>query len=433
MGKNTKYKSGGNHNVRAPRATRTQDAAAQELLALASDSSLDEGLRDYLSNINQVCVEALCTGKRPCQCFADCLPPPRHTLQQQDSSDAEDVPPGQQLTNPSSDRATGHESAQPSFITDIDDDPDSWRPSGLGYHPQHGFGSSAAAAQFADTSLDHILEGDLARDLGQQAADDDNSDGDSSSSSDDTSSGSSDGSDDDEDLPGPDSNLDASQPVVLDASGRPQARWHDLALHERFPVQSRHQLAGPPAASGARVGTSPRQRRQDARSISLRDTLASNISTATLLTALPGAVPDFESELLAQAVSAATSAAEAEAKQHVARYAELAQQLEQAKSNQKASKRPGRQGKGVKKQLQKAKVAAKRVVREARSDSGALQLLSAMEGFAGSGQDMQALPPCGTRQREVGACCVCRAVRCVSAGGKCTCNGLQDRATQCCY
>lgn len=57
MGKNTKFKSRGNHNVRASRATRTQDAAAQEL-ALASDSSLDEGLRDYLSNINQVGVEA---------------------------------------------------------------------------------------------------------------------------------------------------------------------------------------------------------------------------------------------------------------------------------------------------------------------------------------------------------------------------------------
>jgi hypothetical protein len=46
-------------------------------------------------------------------------------------------------------------------------------------------------------------------------------------------------------------------------------------------------------------------------------------------------------------------------------------------------------------------VAAKRNLREARSDCGALQLLAAVERFVGSGQDVQVLPPAGSKQKEV--------------------------------
>jgi hypothetical protein len=52
-------------------------------------------------------------------------------------------------------------------------------------------------------------------------------------------------------------------------------------------------------------------------------------------------------------------------------------------------------------------VAAKRNLREARSDCGALQLLAAVERFVGSGQDVQVLPPAGSKQKEVRGGGVC--------------------------
>jgi hypothetical protein len=277
-------------------------------------------------------------------------------------------------------------------------DPDDWRPTGLGYHLQHGFVTATGAAQFADTSLDHMLEGNLAQDMHKDDSDNGNS---SSSSSDgsDSGIGSSDsGAVADERLAGRSSEA-AFGPVVVEASGR-QQRWHDLSLEQRFPVQSRHPQASPSAAAGSSGSARGSKQTQRRPSGSMRDALAQSVSTAMLLANRQGSVPEFQSEGVSAAVAAATAAATEAAKQLVAQYAELAQQLQQAKQNQ--SKRPGRQGKGAKKQLKKAKVAAKRRAREARSEAGCMQLLAAVEMFAASGQDVQALPPCGSRQKEVG-------------------------------
>lgn len=187
---------------------------------------------------------------------------------------------------------------------------------------------------------------------------------------------------------------------MVDASGRQQC-WLDLSLVQRFPVQARQPQASPSAAAGSSGSARGGKHKQRPPGGSMRDTLAQNISTSMLLSNRQGSVPEFQSDGVSAAVAAATAAATEAAKQQVAQYAELAQQLQQGKQNQ--SKRPGRQGKGAKKQLKKAKVSAKRTAREARSESGCLQLLAAVEVFAGSGQDMQVLPPCGSRQREVGA------------------------------
>lgn len=340
--------------------------------------------------------------------------------QQQDSSDGAGQPQQHMQTNRSNgERTAAHTSAAQLGSTLQGDpadaeDPDSWRPTGLGYHPQHGFASASAAAQFADTSLDHMLQGNFARDM-QGAVDYDSTDSgsgfdSSGSDSDDdsttSSSGSSnsDGEGDEEGFAG--SGFGGSEPVVVDATGR-QQRWHDLSLEQLFPVQSRQGLSSQAAAAagGGGGGSSARGSKQKQRppSGSMRDALAQNISTSMLLSNRQGSIPEFHSEGLAAAVAAATSAAAELAKQQVAQYAELAQQLQRAKQNQR--QRPGRQGKGVKKQLKKAKVAAKRTAREARSEAGALQLLAALEAFVGSGQDVQVLPPCGSRQKEVRASC----------------------------
>jgi hypothetical protein len=285
-------------------------------------------------------------------------------------------------------------------LLDDTTDPDDWRPTGLGYHPQHGFVTATGAAQFAHTSLDHMLEGNLAQDMHKDDSDNGSS---SSSSSDGSDSDSGIGSSDsgavaDERLAGTSSEA-ASGPVVVEASGR-QQRWHDLSLEQRFPVQSRQPQASPSAAAGSSGSARGSKQTQRRPSGSMRDALAQSVSTAMLLANRQGSVPEFQSEGVSAAVAAATAAATEAAKQLVAQYAELAQQLQQAKQNQ--SKRPGRQGKGAKKQLKKAKVAAKRRAREARSEAGCLQLLAAVEMFAASGQDVQALPPCGSRQKEVG-------------------------------
>jgi hypothetical protein len=305
-----------------------------------------------------------------------------------------------------------------------DDDPDSWRPSGLGYHPVHGFTSATAAAQFADTSLDHVLEGDLAYDMQQDDTSGSSSSSSSSTSSDDSLSTDSDaGSSDSEDDEGTAGHaglsFDPSLPVVVDASGKPQQHWHDLSLQERYPVQARHEQTPRSPAVGGSSSKHSRQRQQ--RQPSTRDVLIDNISTSMLLANRTGSVPDFQSDDLTAAVAAATSAAADVARQQVAQYAELAQQLQQAQQN--PNKRPGSRGRGVKKQLKKAKVAAKRNAREARSEAGALQLLAAVEVFAGSGQDMQVLPPSGSRQKEVGvdaqqlrnghACCTLGQAACL--------------------
>jgi hypothetical protein len=285
----------------------------------------------------------------------------------------------------------------------VDDleDPDDWRPTGLGYHPQHGFDSATAAAQFADTSLDHSLEGNLAQDMHRDESDDSSSssssDGSDSDSGTDSGSGSDSDEEADEGLAG--HSFAASEPVVVDASGR-QQRWHDLSLEQRFPVQARQPHASPSAAAGS-SGSARGSKQKQRPPSGMRDALVKNVSTSMLLANRQGSVPEFQSEGVSAAVAAATAAATEAAKQQVAQYAELAQQLQHAQQNQ--SKRPGRQGKGAKKQLKKAKVAAKRTAREARSESGCLQLLAAVEAFAGSGQDVQVLPPCGSRQREVGA------------------------------
>jgi hypothetical protein len=194
--------------------------------------------------------------------------------------------------------------------------------------------------------------------------------------------------------------FDTSLPVVVDASGKPRQHWHELSLQERYPVQARHeQTPRSPAVDGSSGGSkSSRQRQQ--RGPRPRDVLIDNISTSMLLANRTGSMPEFQSDDITAAVAAATTAAADVAKQQVAQYAELAQQLQQAQQN--PNKRPGSRGRGVKKQLKKAKVAAKRNAREARTEAGALQLLSAFEVFAGSGQDMQVLPPCGSRQKEVG-------------------------------
>lgn len=229
-------------------------------------------------------------------------------------------------------------------------DPDSWRPTGLGYH--HGFASTTAAAQFARQDLDHALEGHLADDMqGAGASDPDSSSTDSDS---DSSSGSDseEGSDGDPKLGG--SSLAVSGPVVVDAAGR-QQRWQDLSLQQRFPVQARHDIMPPHVPHAAAAGSSSRavkhmQRGQP----TSREILLQDISASLLLSNREGSQPEYQSDALSAAVAAATTAAASSARMQVAQYAELAQQLQQAKQN--PNKRPGRKGKGVKKLLKKHKV-----------------------------------------------------------------------------
>lgn len=371
-GNSSKPTHGGRGRGRGGRAARAVD----------SDSSLDEDLQDYLENVHR-------------------------EQQQHDSSSEEDQEGQQPRQQPACD----------SIPADADD-PDSWRPTGLGYHST----AAATAAQFAGTSLDDMLEGDLAADM-QQAwsdGDDDSTSNSSTSSDDDSTSDTGSESDDSGSGAGAADPADTtttttrSQPVVVDASGRQQS-WHALSLEQRFPVQARQQqspsAAGGASSSGRRNNGNRKQgQAQQPHSSSTRAALAERVSADMLLSNRQGFVPGFESDALAAAVDAATAAAATLAKQQVAQYAELAQQLQQTKQN--PSNRPGRKGKGAKKQLKKAKVSAKRTAKEARSHSGALQLLAAVARFAGSGQDMQVLPPCGSRQKEVGGAWVQWLLRC---------------------